>query len=65
MRSGVFQQIGFPLGFELAKVAFVARIAVNGFHVFDVAVPASGLEGTRFQVALVDDVGGVDELMPT
>ena len=63
MRSGVFQQIRLALGLKLAKVAFEASRAMDALHVFDVAVPAPGLKGTRLQVAFVDDVGGVDELM--
>ena len=63
MRSGVFEQIGFALGLELAKVALVSGSSVNGFHVLHVRVPSPRFERARFQIALVDDVGGVDELV--
>ena len=63
MGPRVFQQVGLAFGLKLAKVAFEASRAVDALHVLDVAVPAPGLKGTRLQVAFVDDVGGVDELM--
>ena len=63
VRPGVFQKIRLALGFKLAKVALEPGPAVDGFHVLDVAVSPARFEGARIQVALVNDVGGVDELM--